>query len=163
MKLEGSCYCRSVCYSVESRTPYPYMRCYCSFCRKGAGSGGYAINIMADSDTLQVQGESNLVYHHGLEHDKTSDDLVKNENRRYFCKQCGSALWSADPRWAQWIYPFASSVNSPLPKPPEVFHIMLDFAVDWLDVPTGKGHRHFRRYPDESIFDWHKRHNLLQN
>ena len=36
MKLNGSCHCGAVKFSVESHTPYPYMRCYCSICRKTA-------------------------------------------------------------------------------------------------------------------------------
>ena len=54
MKLEGSCHCGAVHFTVESHTPYPFLRCYCSICRKTAGGGGYAINIMGDGlrDTL---------------------------------------------------------------------------------------------------------------
>jgi hypothetical protein len=32
------------------------MQCYCSICRKTAGGGGYAINIMGQAATLQVSG-----------------------------------------------------------------------------------------------------------
>ena len=79
---------------------------------------------------------------------------------RYFCRECGSPLWAADPRWAEWIFPYASAVNTPLPVPPETVHIMLDFKAPWIEVPTGKAHKHFDRYPDESIIDWHQRHGL---
>jgi hypothetical protein len=44
MRLEGSCHCGAVRFRVESHTPYPYMRCYCSICRKTQGGGGYAVN-----------------------------------------------------------------------------------------------------------------------
>jgi hypothetical protein len=27
-------------------------------------------------------------------------------------------------------------------------------------VPKGKGHVHSRRWPDESLEDWHRRHHL---
>jgi hypothetical protein len=30
---------------LDSHTPYPYQRCYCSICRKSAGGGGYAITV----------------------------------------------------------------------------------------------------------------------
>src|SRR5262250_3895757 len=60
MKLKGSCYCGAVTFSVASQTPYPYMRCYCSICRKTAGGGGYAINIMGDAPTLRVRGARNV-------------------------------------------------------------------------------------------------------
>ncbi len=43
MLLEGSCHCRAVRFSVRSAHPYPFNLCYCSICRKTAGSGGYAI------------------------------------------------------------------------------------------------------------------------
>ena len=49
MQLEGSCHCQAVRFSVESHEPYPFMRCYCSICRKTAGGGGYAINLGATS------------------------------------------------------------------------------------------------------------------
>ena len=38
---EGSCHCGAVKFSLQSHTPYPYMRCYCSICRKTGGGGGY--------------------------------------------------------------------------------------------------------------------------
>jgi len=161
MKIEGSCYCGVVSYAAQTQTPYPYMHCYCSFCRKTGGSGGYGINIMAEANSLSVNGEENLHFHHGMEHDPDTDELKENENKRYFCRQCGSPLWAHDPRWPEWIYPFASSVSTPLPKPPEIVHIMLEFSVPWIEVPSGEGHRHFQRYPDESIVQWHQRHELF--
>lgn len=48
MELQGSCRCGGVRFSCLSKTPVPYMRCYCSICRKVSGSGGFAINIMAE-------------------------------------------------------------------------------------------------------------------
>ena len=56
IRLEGSCRCGAVSFSFDSHTPYPYQRCYCSICRKSAGGGGYAINIMGVADTLKVKG-----------------------------------------------------------------------------------------------------------
>lgn len=38
MRLEGSCHCSAVRFSLESVQPYPFMRCYCSICRKTAGA-----------------------------------------------------------------------------------------------------------------------------
>src|SRR5712675_1856089 len=60
MRLEGSCRCGAISFSVDSHTPYPYQRCYCSICRKSAGGGGYAINIMGLADTLKLKGKSAL-------------------------------------------------------------------------------------------------------
>lgn len=117
---------------------------------------------MAQADSLRIKGQASLRYHFGFEHDPQTDRLKQNQNHRYFCTQCGSPMWAADPRWPEWIYPFASCIDTALPKPPEIVHIMLDFAPAWLDIPGGEGHRHFPRYPDESIEAWHKRHGLYQ-
>jgi hypothetical protein len=115
---------------------------------------------MAEAETLRVNGEQCLGFHHGKYHDEVTDELKQSPGQRYFCRECGSPLWAADPRWPQWIYPFASAVRTPLPIPPESVHIMLDFKAPWVEVPTGIDHRHFERYPDESIVDWHLRHGL---
>ncbi len=69
MEIEGSCYCGQVKFTAVSHTPYPYMRCYCSMCRKTAGGGGYSINIMAQADTFKVEGEA-----HAAVHDCWTDD-----------------------------------------------------------------------------------------
>ena len=157
MKLEGSCYCGAVRFALESRTPYPYMRCYCSICRKTGGGGGYAINIRGESSTLKIEGEENIA---GFQ--ATIDDN-RSPGRRNFCRRCGSALWVADPRWPEWVYPFASAIDSELPAPPERVHIMLDFAPAWAVIPKGDGETHFPRYPEESIEDWHRRHGLHED
>ena len=34
MLLRGSCQCGKVRFRVQSDTPYPFMFCYCSICRK---------------------------------------------------------------------------------------------------------------------------------
>jgi hypothetical protein len=163
MNIEGSCYCGRVRFRALSHTPYPYMRCYCSICRKSGGGGGYAINIMAEADSLEFEGGEHLHYHHGrVEDSQHPAQMVASPGKRYFCKHCGSAVWVADPRWPRWVYPFASAVDTALPAPPESVHIMLDFAAPWVQVPRGETHRHFQRYPDESILAWHKRHGLYQ-
>ena len=54
--LEGSCRCGAVRFRVRSHAPYPYQLCYCAICRKTAGGGGFAINLMGDAKTLKVTG-----------------------------------------------------------------------------------------------------------
>ena len=60
VKLQGSCHCGAVRFSLVSHTPYPYNRCYCTICRKTAGGGGYAINIMGEAATHRVEGEDQV-------------------------------------------------------------------------------------------------------
>ena len=56
MKLKGSCHCGAVKFEVESKTPQPFMHCYCTICRKTQGGGGYTINIMVFNLTNKVTG-----------------------------------------------------------------------------------------------------------
>ncbi|HET6522646.1 MAG TPA: GFA family protein [Geminicoccaceae bacterium] len=154
MRLEGSCHCGAVRFSVESHTPHPYMRCHCSVCRKTAGGGGYAINIMGDAATLKVEGgESVTVY-------RAVIDGQRSPMERRFCKVCGSALWGWDPRWPELVHPFASAIDTPLPKPPERVHLMLDYAAPWVEVPSGPTETRFPEYPEESIEGWHRARGL---
>lgn len=146
MKLKGSCHCRAVRFSLETSTPYPYMWCYCSICRKTAGGGGYAINIMGDATTLKVTGRTR-VYR-----------ASKGGGERHFCPQCASALYVWDKRWPEWVYPFASAIDTPLPKARARQLIFLGSRAGWAHVPTGK---RFKAYPREAIIDWHRKRRLL--
>lgn len=159
MKLEGSCHCGKVRFSCESRAPYPYNYCYCSICRKTAGGGGYAINLHADRDSLELEGEEHIrVYHAFVDH---PDRKQRSQAERRFCKHCGSALWVWDPDWPELMHPFASVIDTPLPVPPERYHILLDSRANWVPVPEGGNEHHFRQYPGESLMAWHERHGLV--
>ncbi len=161
-RLEGSCHCGAVRFTVQSHAPRPYMRCYCSICRKTAGGGGYAVNLSGEAATLEVTGEAHLrVYRaRGV----GGDPAAIGEGERRFCGDCGSALWVYDPRWPELVHPFASAIDSPLPRPPERVHIMLDSKADWVEVPPESAtDRHFAAYPEESIADWHRARGLYED
>ena len=149
MLLKGSCHCRAVRFSVDSETPFPYLWCYCSICRKTAGGGGYAINLMGKAGTLKVKGRTR-VYR-----------AKPAGGERHFCPKCASALWVWDKRWPEWVYPFASAIDTPLPRPrpTERQLIFLGSKASWADVPEG---RRFRKYPKEAIIDWHRKRGLLR-
>jgi hypothetical protein len=155
MRLDGSCYCGAVRFSIEAHAPVPYMCCYCSICRKTGGGGGYAINLGAKTETLKVTGAAEVGVFHA-----TIDGKESPAERR-FCKRCGTALWVWDPRWPELVHPFASAIDTPLPAPPERVHIMLASKPDWVSVDAADGDARFDGYPEESLDDWHRRHGLL--
>ncbi|RUV98980.1 MULTISPECIES: GFA family protein [unclassified Mesorhizobium] len=155
--LKGSCRCGAVRFEVESHTPVPFMLCYCSICRKQQGGGGFAINLGADNQTLKVTGKPNLgVYRAEIEDDEHPHCEVSTGERN-FCKTCGAALWLYDPTWPDLVHPFASAIDSDLPKPPEKVHLMLKYKASWVEPAIGKNDKVFELYPEESIADWHKR------
>ena len=159
MLLEGSCHCGSVRFSVHSAQPVPFMRCYCSICRKTAGSGGYAINLGADARTLEVhQGKRHLRVYRALLRD--GDDTRTSSGQRHFCGRCGSALWLYDPTWPELVHPHASAIDTPLPAPPENVHLMLGSKANWVKPEGKRGDLRFDVYPDMSLAQWHEQHGL---
>ena len=157
MKLQGSCHCRAVRFTVQAASPCPFMRCYCSICRKTAGGGGYAINLGADRSSLRIEGDGEKhlrVYRARLENGSVSS------GERNFCRECGSALWLYDPNWPDLIHPHASAIDTPLPVPPDRVHIMLASKPAWVEPDIRGDDRRFDAYPDESLADWHARHGL---
>lgn len=154
MQLKGSCYCQAVRFQVESSEPYPFTLCYCSVCRKTAGSGGYAINLGARFDTLQVQGREHLRVYQAVIDGETSPA------KRHFCGICGSPVWIYDDRWPELVHPFAAAIDTPLPKPPQRTHMMLNSKAPWVEVRADPGDALFDEYPDESLAEWHERHGL---
>ena len=154
MRLEGSCRCGAISFSVDSHTPYPYQRCYCSICRKSAGGGGYAINIMGLADTLKVKGKRALgVWSAPIEGHKGSAD-------RHYCKRCGTPLWVSDEQWPELVHPFASAIDTELPKAPSTVHLLLRDKARWVEPQIGPHDDCFDGYPELSIEDWHKKHVL---
>ncbi len=154
MHLEGSCYCGAVGFSVEAAAPAPFLRCYCSICRK-TGGGGSAINLGAQAATLEVRGAEHITMFQAV------IDGARSPAERRFCSRCGSALWASDRRWPELVHPFASAIDTPLPKAPEQVHMMLEAKPDWVRLDAKKGEACADDYPDQSLDDWHRRHGLL--
>jgi len=159
MLLEGSCHCQAVRFSVESAQPYPFMRCYCSICRKTAGGGGYAINLGGDHATLQVRGREHIGIYRAMLPAEDGEPQPSS-GHRHFCRECGSALWLWDPNWPELVHPHASAIDTPLPVPPETTHMMLGSKAPWVQPDIRREDKSFDEYPDESLADWHARQNL---
>lgn len=151
MKLEGSCDCGRIRFSVRSSAPDPYRVCYCRRCRKTAGGVGAAINILADADSLVVEGE--LV---PKAYAASAGLTVR------FCPECASALFIELAGWPQWVYPFASAVDSTLPSPPNRVHIQWAERVGWSPILPADGDAVFERDTPESILEWHERMGRVQ-
>jgi hypothetical protein len=161
MQLEGSCQCGAVRFKVESHSPVPYQRCYCSICRKTQGGGGYTINLGADADSMQVEGREHItIYHAKIRNPGEPEETSMAE--RHFCKHCGSFLWLFSPEWPEFIHPFASAIDTPLPAPPEITHMMVGSKASWVEVEKKPDDKVFDGYPEESLADWHQRVNMVK-
>jgi hypothetical protein len=160
MTLQGSCRCGAVRFTIESHTPYPYQLCYCSICRKTAGGGGFAINIMGIAKTLSIKGRKAARIYRAVVCDDNGDNCETSTGERNFCSKCGSALWLFSPEWPELVHPFASVIDTPLPVPPVRTHLMLKYKASWVEPVIGKSDLQFQEYPELSIEDWHRRHHL---
>ncbi len=154
--LEGSCRCGAVKFSVQSHTPYPYQLCYCSICRKTAGGGGFAINLMGDARSLKRHTRTKTrIYRVKIDDDEGHCRTSTGE--RHFCPLCASALWLFDPQWPELVHPFASAIDTALPVPPSKVHLMLRFKPKWVQPDLAPGDAKFREYPKLSIEAWHRK------
>jgi len=157
LRIEGSCRCGAVRFSTDSHAPVPFMLCYCSICRKTAGGGGYAINLHADRNTLTVDGET-AVFHAGLGDGRGGCELSSAE--RHFCALCASALWVFSPEYPDVFHPFASAIDSDLPKAPSSVHMMLGSKAPWVEPLIRPQDQCFEDYPDEALEEWHRARGL---
>ncbi len=158
--LQGSCRCGAVKFTCDSHTPQPYQRCYCSICRKTAGGGGYAINLGANTETLKVEGRTyaRRVFH--AEIAREDGVCERSTAERHFCVHCATALWLFSPEWPELVHPFASAIDSELPVPPALVHLMLRFKPSWVVPQIGPHDDCFDLYPKQSIEDWHRSRGL---
>jgi len=160
MMLEGSCRCEAVRFTLASHSPYPYQLCYCSICRKTAGGGGFAINIMGVAKSLEVKGRKSIGVYRATICDDDGKNCQTSTGERNFCRKCASALWLFDESWPDLIHPFASAIDTPLPVPPVRTHLMLRCKAAWVKPVIGKKDLTFELYPQQSIEQWHKQHGL---
>jgi hypothetical protein len=160
--LSGSCRCGAVTFTFVSHTPHPYQLCYCGICRKTAGGGGFAINIMGRADSLKVVGRRSLrIWRAEIEDD--DGHCKTSSGQRHFCARCASALWIADPEWPEMIYPFASAINDPLPVPPARVHLMLRFKAGWVEPAIGPADESYDLWSERSIEQWHRERGLWKD
>ena len=157
--LKGSCRCGKVHFSLQSSAPYPYQLCYCSICRKSAGGGGFAINLLGDSETLKIRGGKFIGIFRAVIADARGH-CDTSTGRRNFCTGCGTALWLYDPAWPELVHPFASAIDTRLPVPPSKVHLMLKFKAPWVQPDFGRGDKKFQLYPRQSIEEWHRQRGL---
>ena len=156
MHLEGSCHCKKIRFTVESAEPVPFMRCYCSICRKTAGTGGYAINLGAVAKSMKVTGKRYLRIYRALLTDETGEAAQISSGHRHFCAKCGTALWLWDPTWPELVHPHAGAIDTELPMPPENVHCLIDSKASWVRIEGKPDDPRFAHYPDLSLDKWHE-------
>ncbi|MCJ1368310.1 hypothetical protein MMC16_007452 [Acarospora aff. strigata] len=158
MKLDASCQCGGVEFTLQSNTPVPYQFCACSICRKIGGYSG-AVNIGGIHDSLQITKGLDLIKRYNATADRGTPQEKKLESERAFCSNCSSPLWVFDRHWPELVHPFASAIDTPLPVPEEMVCIKADSKPEWARWPEGQKSVH-RDYGKDSLEEWHRERGL---
>lgn len=119
-------------------------------------------SMSGDHATLKVKGRRHLKIYRARVKNPEDRRATLSTGQRHFCGTCGAALWLYDPTWPELVHPFASAIDTPLPVPPEQTHLMLEFKPKWVEPQLKPRDKRFRRYPEESIAEWHDRLGLTQ-
>ena len=118
----GNCLCGAVSFRVRPDALAPIQVCHCSQCRKAQG-GPFATNIPARRS--------------GVEFERGEDQLSGYESSpgktRFFCKHCGSPIYSAKASLPEVIRLRAGSFNEALPVRPES-HGYVGSRCNWWDI-----------------------------
>ena len=158
MKLEGSCHCGAVRFTVEAPHPYPFNLCYCSICRKTAGGGGFAINLgalsrYAGGDRRRAHPELQTPAWTTARPARASASSAAPAARRSGSgTRAGPSSCTRTPRRS----------TRALPVPPERTHLLLADRAPWVEPCVGPHDKTFDGYPDEGIAEWHERLGLLR-
>ena len=54
-----------------------------------------------------------------------------------YCKRCGTPLWVNDEPWPELVHPFASVIDTELPKAPLSVHLLLRDKASWVEPQIG--------------------------
>ncbi|KAN0138266.1 putative GFA [Lactarius tabidus] len=161
VELKGSCHCGAVAFTVQSSTAVPYQICVCSICRKVGGTGG-SVNLGAHAHTLQItKGKADISIYKAVLSDRSTRGTPEEKrasSERHFCSKCSAMLWLWDETWPEYLHPFASAIDEPDLKAPEVMTVvMATSAPAYVRHPEGQKIV-FKEHPEVSLENWHKEH-----
>ena len=63
----------------------------------------------------------------------TEPPLIRERAKDFhYCKHCGTPLWVSDTQWPELVHPFASAIDTELPKAPSSVHLLLRDKASWI-------------------------------
>jgi hypothetical protein len=116
----GSCQCGAIQY--EAKAVGPIAVCHCKRCRKANGTAFNAIVPVDAADFTLLSGDANLAKY------ESSPGVG-----RYFCKKCGSPIYSRRDAMPELLRIRIGTLDTPLPGKPTV-HIFVGSKAEWFDI-----------------------------
>ncbi len=118
--MKGSCLCKSVIYEIRGAIQ-GINYCHCSQCRKASGSA-FGTSAAVNKHALRIlTGLDNLAWYESTPGKK-----------RYFCRVCGSPLYSEREGAAQ-VYIRLGTLDDDPKVRPEV-HIHVSSKANWYRI-----------------------------
>ncbi len=117
----GSCLCGGVKFSINAELA-PIQICHCSQCRKAQG-GAFATNTPVATSDFQLHSGADLLTEYESSPGK----------RRFFCRQCGSPIYSSRDSLANVIRIRAGLLDEPLKVKP-AFHFYTASKCSWMEI-----------------------------
>ncbi len=117
--FSGGCLCGKARYT-SSTTPQIAAHCHCEDCRKSSGTG-HCTHLMVQSDAFAISGPLSSF-------SKQVDS--GNQVERFFCSNCGSALYSTNSSMPNLAFPRASSLDDPEIATPQMT-VYASRAASW--------------------------------
>ena len=118
----GSCLCGGIQFSINAELA-PIQICHCSQCRKAQG-GAFATNTPVETSDFEVKSGTDLLTEYESSPGK----------RRFFCRQCGSPIYSSRDSLANVIRIRAGLLDEPLKKVKPAFHAYTSSKCSWWEI-----------------------------
>lgn len=130
---KGSCLCGNVTFTISGEIS-DIIYCHCSQCRKAQGSA-FATNANVNKDSFNfISGEDNL-----------SAYDYSSEQKKYFCKTCGSPIMSKNTNQPENIRIRLGTIETDITERPQA-HIFVASKANWEEI-TGSLPQ-YDEYPD---------------
>lgn len=124
--VTGGCLCGAVRYEYRGEVGTAGY-CHCSDCRHISGSA-FGVSVRVQASGFRVVS--------GAPHGFTKTGDSGRQVTRYFCRDCGSPLFTAPPRHPEVYFIKAGSLDDPsLVKPDR--EAWTRSRVDWATIPPG--------------------------
>ena len=117
----GSCLCGKVKFTISDKIS-DIVYCHCSQCRKAQGSA-FATNANVEEKSFHfISGEDNL-----------SAYDYSDEQKKYFCKTCGSPIMSKNSSAPQLVRIRLGTIESEINERPNA-HIFVASKANWENI-----------------------------
>lgn len=118
----------------------------------------------SSKEQKQVEGSGSKNTKTASQAEWESFSTEEKSSARSYCDTCHAGLWTYSPEYGEWIYPFASAIDTELPPVPEIdgkdgrIWIMKSAKPSWVPLPQDGNV--FDKYPNIGLEEWHKKHKL---